>query len=382
MKQDMKQQTARIIGLPAIAFSLAILMTQGCSDAKAAGEGTEKPKASAAVVGADVVKEVVQTTERRYRGRIISPETVVIVPQVSGTIEEVAFAEGELVKKGQLLYRIDDVKYVAAVESAKAAIAQCEATLAYAKKTADRTQTLFERKVASADDLDAAVSNRDAAAAALASAKASLITAEDNLKHTRIVSPVDGKIGLNPCSAGNYVTQGSGILATIIRQDPLRLSFSMSSGDFLRYYGSEASLRDKFSIRIALSDGTTYAHPGQIEFVDNLANATTDSINVYAKLENPEGLLIPGITVTVSVTEKETKKELAIPLTAVIHDKSGAYVWVLDASNIPSRREITEGDMLETISIVKNGLSAGERIVTLGTHKVFPGVAVQVAGTN
>ena len=374
MKQDMKQQTARIIGLPAIAFSLAILMTQGCSDAKAAGEGTEKPKASAAVVGADVVKEVVQTTERRYRGRIISPETVVIVPQVSGTIEEVAFAEGELVKKGQLLYRIDDVKYVAAVESAKAAIAQCEATLAYAKKTADRTQTLFERKVASADDLDAAVSNRDAAAAALASAKASLITAEDNLKHTRIVSPVDGKIGLNPCSAGNYVTQGSGILATIIRQDPLRLSFSMSSGDFLRYYGSEASLREKFSIRIA--------HPGQIEFVDNLANATTDSINVYAKLENPEGLLIPGITVTVSVTEKETKKELAIPLSAVIHDKSGAYVWVLDASNIPSRREITEGDMLETISIVKNGLSAGERIVTLGTHKVFPGVAVQVAGTN
>lgn len=382
MKQDMKQKNVYAIGLPAIAFSLAMLMSQGCSDAKAANEESQKMQPPATVVGADVVKEITQTTEHRYRGRILSQETVVIVPQVSGTIEEVAFTEGAFVKKGQLLYRIDDVKYVAAVESAKASIAQCEATLAYAKKTADRTQTLFERKVASADDLDAAISSRDAAAAALAAAKASLITAEDNLKHTRIVSPVDGKIGLNPCTVGNFVTQGSGVLATIVCQNPVRLSFSMSTGDFLRFYGSEASLREKFGVRITLPDGTTYAHPGQIEFVDNMANGSTDSINVYAKLENPEGLLMPGITVTVSVTEKEAKKALAVPLTAVIHDQSGSYVWVLDASNVPTRRDITEGDMLESMSLVKDGLEAGERIVTLGTHKVFSGVAVQVASSK
>ncbi|MGN0845271.1 MAG: efflux RND transporter periplasmic adaptor subunit [Kiritimatiellia bacterium] len=378
----MKQKTVCAIGFPAIACSLAMLATQGCSDAKAATEEPEKKQAPAAVVGADVVKEISQTTERRYRGRILSPETVVVVPQVSGTIEEVAFTEGQTVKKGQLLYRIDDVKYVAAVESAKASIAQCEATLVYAKKTADRTQTLFERKVASADDLDAAISSRDAAAAALAAAKASLITAEDNLKHTRIVSPVDGKLGLNSFSVGNYVTPSSGGLATIVCQDPLRLVFPVSSGDFLRYYGSEAGLREKFAIQITLADGTVYAQPGKIEFVDNRANATTDSINVYAKFENPEGLLIPGGTVTVSVTEKNLKNEVAVPLSAVVHDQSGAYVWVLDASNIPVRRDIAEGDMLESVSIVKEGLVKGERIVTLGTHKVFPGVAVQVAGAN
>ena len=381
----MKKHSFYRLALPATVFALAMGGATGCNSASAAEQESGEsaaPQQALTLVGADVAKEVDHNPVHRYRGRIFSPETVAIVPQVSGTILKVPFEEGSMVKEGQLLYQIDDVKYVAAVEAAKAQIAQCEATLAYARKTAERTQTLFDRKVASADALDSAVSARDSAEAALASAKAALISAEDDLKHTKIIAPIDGKAGLNDFSVGNYVTPSSGALTTVIRQNPLRLAFSLSNRDFLRFFGGEKTLREQFSVRLVLADGSAYEPEGRIEFVDNTANARTDTLTVYVRFPNPEGVLIPGSTVSVNVFAKEAAKKVAVPLTAIVHDDKGSYVWVLDSADIPSRRDIVPGTMTEQIGLVESGLAAGERVVSLGTHKVVPGVPVRLNATR
>ena len=133
----MKKHSFYRLALPATVFALAMGGATGCNSASAAEQESGEsaaPQQALTLVGADVAKEVDHNPVHRYRGRILSPETVAIVPQVSGTILEVPFEEGSMVKEGQLLYQIDDVKYVAAVEAAKAQIAQCEATLAYAGK--------------------------------------------------------------------------------------------------------------------------------------------------------------------------------------------------------------------------------------------------------
>lgn len=359
--------------------ALAALFVAGCGSK--AEEGAGAPQGGFVMppptVAVQTAKPVEVTPLHRYSGRILSPETVSVVPQVAGTILEVAFTEGSTVKKGDLLYRIDDVKYAAAAAAAKAAVAQCEANASYAEKTFARTKALFEKNVASADDMDAATSARATAAAALDAAKAQLVLAEDDLAHCRIVADIDGKIGLNAFAAGNYVAPASGALTTIVRQDPLRVRFSMASGDLLRHYGDEATLRKTFQVRIRQADGETYPAEGEIEFLGNSANASTDTISVYAKIPNPDGVLLPGGSVGVEVSTREPLRVLAVPLTAVLHNETGADVWVVGAGNMPEKRAVKTGIATAEYEVIEDGLREGETVIVGGTHKVIPGMAVQ-----
>lgn len=359
--------------------ALAALLVAGCGSKTE--EGAAAPKGGFAMPAPTVAVETIRTVEvtplHRYSGRILSPETVSVVSQVAGTILEVAFTEGTTVKKGDLLYRIDDVKYVAAVAAAKAAVAQCEASADYAEKTFARTKALFDKNVASADDMDSASSARATAAAALDAAKAKLVLAEDDLAHCRIVADIDGKIGLNAFAVGNYVTQASGPLTTIVRQDPLRVRFSMASGDLLRHYGDEATLRSLFQVRIRQADGELYPAEGEIEFTGNAANATTDTISIFAKIPNPDGTLVPGGSVGVEVSTREPLRVLAVPLAAVLHNEEGADVWVVGEGNMPEKRAVKTSFATASHEVVEEGLKEGETIIVGGTHKVIPGMPVQ-----
>lgn len=330
----------------------------------------------APTVGTVAAAERNYNPTRNYNGRIISRDVVAIVPQVAGTVVEVAYKEGAMVKKGDLLYRIDDIKYSAAVSSAKAAVAQASATLDYSQKTFDRVKKLFEKKVSSVDDLDSATSNLAAAKAALDAAKASLTSAEDNLRHCRIVAPIDGKIGLNAATLGNYVSTASGALTTIVSQDPIRATFSMSSRDFLSTFGGEKGLREKFKIAIRLADDTLYSENGELDFVANSANASTDTITIYAKFANPDGLLIPGAAVKIEINYKEDKKVVTVPITTVIHNANGNFLYVLGDKNMPEKRTITSAGVTDRFEIISSGIKAGEVVIAQGTHKIIPNMPV------
>lgn len=339
-----------------------------------AGEG---PKPSMFLVGVAKAGSVDHNPVRTFSGRVLSPETVAVVAQVAGEVKEVCFEEGAMLKKGDVLYKIDPVRYEAAVASARAQVAQAEASADYARKTFVRTTALFEKKVASVDDLDSATSGKAAAEAALDAARAALVSAEDNLAHCTVVAPVDGKVGLNAATAGNYVSTASGPLCTIVRQDPLRVAFAPGSRDYLSFFGGEKGLRELFDVRVRLADGTAYDQEGAVEFVGNAVNAATDTMPVYARFPNPDGLLVPGATVKVELQAKEAKRYVSLPLTAVIRDGEGAYVWMVGAGNLPEKRVVVPGPATATYQTILSGLEEGEEVIVRGTHKVIPNVAVE-----
>ena len=338
-----------------------------------AGEG---PKPSMFLVGVAKAGAVDHNPVRTFSGRVLSPETVAVVAQVAGEVKEVCFEEGALLKKGDVLYRIDPVKYEAAAASARAQVAQAEASADYARKSFDRATALFEKKVASADDLDSATSAKAAAEAALDAAKAALVSAEDNLAHCTVVSPVDGKVGLNAATVGNYVSTASGPLCTIVRQDPVRVAFAPGARDYLSFFGGEKGLRELFDVRVRLADGSVYAEDGEVEFVGNAANAGTDTMPVYARFANPDGLLVPGATVKVEVQAKEARRYVALPLTAVVHDGEKDFVWMVGEGNMPVRRDVVTGPSTSTYQTILSGLEEGEKVIVRGTHKVMPNVPV------
>lgn len=338
----------------------------------ALGQGAMPPM----VVGTSTAKAVESNPVRRYSGRVLAVETVAVVPQVAGEITAVHFKEGAAVKEGDPLYTIDKVKYEAAAASAHATVAQARANADYAGKTFDRAKALFDKKVASDDDLDAATSAKAVAEASLAAAEAALVSAEDNLAHCSISAPISGRIGINKATVGNYVATASGALATIVRTDPARIVFSMSARDFASIYGGENGLRDKYGVKIALADGTEYPAEPAFDFIDNTANASTDTITIYFTVPNPDGVLFAGMSVKIAISAKTAREVVAVPATAVIHDKAGSFVYVIGEDGIPQRRTVVTGGVTAAYEIVESGLAVGETVVSSGTHKVFPGAPV------
>ncbi|MBR3582661.1 MAG: efflux RND transporter periplasmic adaptor subunit [Kiritimatiellae bacterium] len=360
----------------ALVWAASAVAQDGPAAADGAAQQPQGPKPSMFLVGVAKAGTVDHNPVRTFSGRVLSPETVAVVAQVAGEVKKVNFEEGALLKKGAVMYKIDPVKYEAAVASAKAQVAQAAASADYARKSFDRAQALFDKKVASPDDLDAATSAKAQAEATLAAAEAALVTAEDNLAHCTIKAPVDGKVGLNAAAAGNYVSTASGALATIVRQDPVRVAFAPGSRDYLAVFGGEKGLKELFAVGVRLADGTLL-EGGEIEFAGNEVNASTDTMPVYARFANPDGLLVPGATVKVEVQAREPRRYVSLPVTAVQRDGDQAFVWMVGENNLPVRRDIEAGPATATYQTVLSGLEAGEEVIVRGTHKVMPGVPVE-----
>lgn len=333
------------------------------------------------IVAAGTVGEAESVIHRRYPGRIVSPATIAVTSRVSGDLLEVAFKEGDFVKKGQPLYRLDDIRYVAAQRSAEAKIAQYKALVAYSRANYERTQQLFDKEVSTPDELESARSEYEANKALLSAAEADLIVAQDDLKNTRILAPADGRIGVNAAPEGSYITPSSGTLTTVVQIDPVRVRFALSNRDFLSLFGDEKTLREQCTIALVLADGSRYPIAGTLDFVDNTANEQTDAVQIYALFANPDSKLVPGSTVHVLLGRSSGTMMPAVVPSAVMYDEKSAYVYVLDGNNRVERREVVPAETTANLQFIRSGLKAGERIITDGTHKAVPGGRVRVAET-
>ena len=304
---------------------------------------------------------------------MVAQAEVNVVSRVSGEILKLGFNDGDYVKKGQMLYSIERTPYEAAVKQAEATIAECKARLEYAQSTYDRNQMLYEVNATSKDTMENTKSALDAMNAELAAAEAGLVTAQYNLDHTTITAAIDGLVGVTNFTAGNYITPSSGPLLTIIQMKPIRVRFAMSTNDFLSGYGSLTALKADGQVSLKLADGSEYATGGKIEFLNNEANVKTDAIQVYASFQNADMKLIPGSTVTVTLSKKSAAKMPAVPPSAVMHDAQTSFVYVVGDGNKIERRVVELGDMTKTHQLIKSGLKTGEKVVYQGTHKVMPG---------
>ena len=334
------------------------------------------------VVGVAEVEEVANVQSRRYTGQVVAQSEVNVTPRVSGEILKLGFNDGDYVKKGQMLYSIERTQYEADVKQAEATIAECKARLEYAQSSFDRNQMLYEVNATSKDTMENTKSALDALKAALAAAEAALVSAQENLKHTTITAAIDGLVGVTRYTAGNYITPSSGSLLTIIQMQPIRVRFSISTGDFLSGYGSLTALKENGEISLKLADGSEYASGGKIEFLNNEANVKTDAVQVYASFPNADMKLIPGSTVTVTLSKKSASKMPAVPPSAVMHDAQESFVYVMGDGNKIERRTVELGDMTKTHQLIKSGVKAGEKVVYQGTHKVMPGDEVVPAAVE
>ena len=341
---------------------------------------------SAALLAAELVlpvsevREVADFHEKNYPGRVVAIQKVDVIPQVSGEILEVCFKDGSNVKDGDVLYRVDPVKYEAAVKNAESKLTEMKANVKYAELSYERHKKLMETRAVSLDAVDNALSQRDSSRAAYAAAQAELVVAKDDLAHCTIVAPISGKLGTTKKTRGNYVNKGSETLVTLVQQDPIRVSFSISNRELLELFRAKwQTSRADAKIRLTLADGTEFPSEGKAEYMDNAADETTDTMQIYAIFDNTNRLLKVGGTVAVTISSKAGVMRPAIPPTAILQDTQGPYVWTLGADGRAERRTIARGDLTGDWMFVEKGLKVGERIVADGAHKVRKGDVIKAA---
>jgi membrane fusion protein, multidrug efflux system len=332
-------------------------------------------------------QQITETDE--FIGRIQAVNRVVLVARVTGFLEQRLFAEGAEVKKGDLLYQIEKPPFQAAVDAAQATVEQMEAQHRNAQLTLQRQQTLLSGPAGQQSNVDAALASERALAAQIAGAQAQLETAQINLGYTEIRAPIGGKISSTSVTEGNVVSPTSGILATIVSQDPMYVLFSISlrAGLDLRARYAAKGGYSAVVIKLRLPDGRIYREEGKLNYASPTVAENTDTIVARGVIPNPVFLgmtaeqpgsreLVDGEFVTVLLEGVQPVTVLAIPRAAVLSDQQGDYIYVVDAQSKAQVRRIQQGQSTPTVAVISNGLKEGELVVSEGVQRVRPGQAV------
>jgi membrane fusion protein (multidrug efflux system) len=363
-----------------LAFAVALLTA--CDEQPSQPASGAPPPAVTVVV----VERKDVTSTQEFVGRVQAVDKVDLRARVSGFLEKRLFQEGESVRAGDLLFVIQSDEFRATVDQRKADLARAEAAKENAQAQLRRAEVLVQKK----DIPEATVDERRAAdrtaTAEILEAKAALEKAELDLGYTEIRAPIGGRIGRAAFTVGNLIGPDSGVLATIVSQDPIYVNFPISQRILLdvRKQNEERVERAKDSavVRLKLADGSHYPHPGKIDFADIQISQSTDTLAVRAVVANPDGVLIDGQFVTVSVEGDKPEPRIVIPQVAVNADQAGLFVLVVDGENKVEVRRIKPGSGREGQLVVEEGLNEGDRIITEGLQKVRPGQVVRPAAAS
>lgn len=320
------------------------------------------------------------TRSFEFVGRVKATEKVELRARVEGFLEKVLFREGQDVKAGDLLYQIEPVQFEALLKQAKANLAVTEAELTNARLQYNRQLELSKRQFSPQSQVDQDKAALDSASGKVLQMQAALTQAQVNLDYTSIRAPIAGRIGRTAYTVGNLVNPASGVLATIVSQDPVYVLFPVSVRDLETI--REARRKEdgglaKIDIRIRLSNGTDYPHKGTWNFTDPQVDQQTDSLIMRATIPNPERALSDGQFVTAVIQERQEAPRLVIPQAALQVDQSGYYVLVVDGQNKVEQRRVQTGPNLGTDVVVTSGVREGDKMIVDGIQKVRPGQVVE-----
>jgi membrane fusion protein (multidrug efflux system) len=314
-----------------------------------------------------------------FVGRVEAINRVDIRARVKGYLEAVLFKEGDLVKEGAALYRIEKGLFQAAVDQAQGALETSKAQHDLYVKNRKRQEELTAKNVGTAVALDEATAHEQEAKGQITTNEGNLQTAQINLGYTDITSPIAGKIGRTSLTKGNVVGPDSGVLVTIVSQDPMYVTFPMSQREFLRSAetGHPTDVKT-IKVQIRFSDGTMYKEVGEINFIDVTVNQATDTVIVRATMPNPNGALIDGELVRVNLESGTPDERIVIPQSALIADQEGTYVFVVEDGKAAVKRVKPGGDRGTNV-IIESGLAGGEQVIVDGLQGVRPGIAVRAS---
>src|SRR6202165_5437361 len=332
-------------------------------------------------------RPIVETSE--FLGRVEGVNRVNVVARVNAFLEKRLFNEGAEVKTGDELYRLERGPFEADLAAKKAQVAQLQAMLENAKLTAERARILLSGPAGQQSTYDAALANERSLEAQGEAAQAQVQSSQINLDYTDSRSPIDGKIGRTAVTEGNVVSPGSGVLTTIVSQDPMYVIFPVSvrQGLELRERYATRGGFDAVVIKIRLPDGRLYDQTGKLNFVDNTIAQSTDTYLVRGVIPNPT-LHDPSTTggpvrelddnefVTVMLEGVQPVEVLAIPRSAVLSDQQGDYVFTVGPDNKAEQRRIQLGQSTSTVAAVISGLSPGDKVIVEGLQRARPGQPV------
>ena len=317
-----------------------------------------------------------------FVARTRAREDVEIRAQISGTIVDRPFQEGQEVAEGSILFRIDPRPYQAALNSARAQVSQAEATLSVTTRNLARGVELEPQGFISAAEMDQLRGNQDAAVAALEAAKAAVETAQINLNFTNIEAPFTGRVGSTNLSIGDLVGPNTGPLVTLVQRDPMLVDFDVDEGSLAermkenRERAAQGLPPAEFTPRLQLINGDLYPLAGEIDYANNRVNPSTGTVTVTARFPNPDGQLVPGQFTRITIERGDAEMRILIPQPAVLEDMQGRYVYIVQDDDTVARRNVTLGLRDGVDWVVESGLEEGMRVMVNGVQKVRPGMTV------
>lgn len=313
-----------------------------------------------------------------YVGQVYGLSDIDILSRVDGWLTGIHFKEGTHITKGQLLYTIDDLPIKTKISAAKASLAEANSRLVKSKADYDRVKPLAEMNALSKRELDNAFATLEAAKAEVKMAKAQLKNCEIELGYTRITAPISGLIGMSRLHVGDYVSRGLGAsqaLNTISEIQQIRVKFAVSENNYLEFRRAIKAKGDKMKENIPMSlilnDGSVYPETGRLDIIDREINPTTGAILVQAIFDNKDNFLRPGQYVKVSIKTGQLDSAIIVPQSTVNQMQNIYQVFILNKDNKLEARIVEVGERIGTNWVIKKGLTAGERVATLGNLSIL-----------
>jgi RND family efflux transporter MFP subunit len=332
-------------------------------------------------VSQPIARDVIEWDE--YLGRFDAVEEVKMQARVSGYLTNVNFTDGQNVNAGDLLFTIDPRPFERALEQAKAQLDQTKVQVSNAALDVDRGRPLLKREIISRKTFDDRENLVREAEAAVKVAEARVNTAELELSFTRVLAPISGRIGRALVTPGNFVSgggtdSGSTILTTIVTQDPIYIYFDVSENNALKYQRLAGASSNGGSglvgaaVGIGLPDEEGFPHDGKLDFLDNRLDVGTGTLRARAVVPNATGLLSPGMFARVRLQGSPEYEAVFLPDEAIGTDQTSRYVWVVGADDVPVRKTVKLGPIIDGLRVVRKGVEPDDWVVTKGQQRIRP----------
>ena len=339
--------------------------------------GAAAQQAGPVPVGVVRIEKTPVEQAMEFVGRVNAIGRVEVRARVKGYLEAVLFKEGDAIKAGAPLYRIEKGQFEGDVKQAEGAYLRSKAAKELTSIQLKRAEELLSKQSGTAVARDQAQAADDQSKGQMVSDDGALSIAKINLSYTDIKAPIAGKVGATKVTVGNVVGPDSGMLTTIVSQDPMYVTFPVSEREFLKLRTSEQTVdRNQVKVGIKFADGSTYDQTGVINFVDVSVDQTTDTTNVRASIPNPKGALVDGQFVRVVLEGDKPEEKLVVPQAALMADQKGVYVLAVVDGKAAVKRLKTGGGFKDGV-IVESGLSEGDLVIVDGLQSVRPGADVR-----
>ncbi|PTQ09982.1 efflux transporter periplasmic adaptor subunit [Sphingomonas oleivorans] len=316
-----------------------------------------------------------------YVGRFEASQAVEIKPRVSGALESIHFRDGDIVRKGQLLFVIDPRPFAAALAEARARQGSAETALALARTEMARADRLIAAEAISQEEVDSARAAVRSAAAAVEAARAQVQARALDMEFTRVRAPVTGRISDRRVDVGNLVSANQSMLTTVLALDPIYFSFDGSEALYLKSQRDKDRQGAPQEAEIRLQDETAYSWKGKVDFTDNAIDQGSGTVRGRAVVSNPDYFLTPGMFGNMRLASGASRPALLVPDAAIQTDQARKVVYVVGKDDLITVKPVEIGPRVGTLRAIRSGLAAGDRVVVSGVQYAAPGAKVQARET-